>query len=43
VFSYLLNRNSEQWFAGYKFGYELLLINGLFTFIGLMIISKRKA
>ncbi|MBK7182989.1 MAG: sodium:solute symporter [Bacteroidetes bacterium] len=43
VFSYLLRENSEQWFAGYKFGYELLLINGLFTFIGLMIISKRKA
>jgi len=27
--------------GGYKFGYELLLINGLFTFLGLWIISKK--
>lgn len=28
---------------GYKFGFELLLINGLFTFLGLLAISKRDA
>lgn len=29
-------------FTGYKTGYELLMLNGLLTFIGLLIISKRK-
>lgn len=40
--SYLLKTNSVEWFAGYKFGYELLLINGLLMFIGLLIISKKR-
>jgi Na+/proline symporter len=29
-------------FSGYKIGFELLIINGLFTFIGLWLISSRK-
>ncbi len=41
LLSYFLRENSEQWLGGYKFGYELLLINGLFTFLGLWIISKK--
>ncbi len=32
---------SEKWFA-YTFGYELLMINGLFTFTGLWLISNNK-
>jgi SSS family transporter len=40
--SYLLKENSEQWFNGYKFGYELLLINGTVMFLGLLTISKSK-
>jgi Na+/proline symporter len=36
---YLIATNSENWFLGYKFGYELLILNGLLTFIGLWIIS----
>lgn len=36
---YLMNLNSEQWFAGYKFGFELLIINGLLTFTGLWLLS----
>ncbi|MDF2438512.1 MAG: sodium:solute symporter [Bacteroidota bacterium] len=43
VISYLLRENSEQWLNGYKFGYELLLLNGLLTFLGLWIISDRSA
>ena len=27
--------------TGYKFGYEMLMFNGLLTFMGLMIVSKR--
>ena len=28
-------------FSGYKIGNELILINGIFTFLGLLIISKK--
>ena len=43
VLSYVLYSNSAVWFNGYKFGYELLLINGLLTFTGLLIISRKEA
>ena len=39
---YILSSNSQLWFNGYKFGFELLILNGLITFIGLLIISKSK-
>ncbi len=32
---YVLNEYSQQWFGGYKFGFELLIVNGAITFIGL--------
>jgi Na+/proline symporter len=35
VLSYLLDANSIKLLNGYQFGYELLIINGLFTFVGL--------
>lgn len=38
----ILQSNSERWFGGYKFSYELLLFNALFTFLGLLIISRKK-
>jgi Na+/proline symporter len=41
VLCYFLNNNSAQIFYGYKFGFEMLILNGLITFIGLLIISKR--
>jgi len=37
VFTFLLNLYSEQLFAGYKFGFELLLVNALLTFLGMLI------
>lgn len=40
VISYFFSQNSAIWFNGYKVGFELLIINGLITFIGLLIISK---
>lgn len=42
VLTYVLHQNSEQWFNGYKMGFELLLINGLLTVIGLVFITVRK-
>jgi Na+/proline symporter len=35
--------NSERWFNGYQFGYELLLLNGLLCFVGLWMASRRAA
>ena len=31
----LLQLNSERWLGGYRFGYELLLLNAALTFLGL--------
>ena len=42
VLCFILQSNSERWFGGYKFSYELLLFNALFTFLGLLIISRKK-
>ena len=41
VVCYILSDNSPAWF-GYKFGFELLILNGLSTFIGLTILFIRK-
>ena len=32
---------SEQWFWGYKFGFELLIINGLLVFLGIYLTRQR--
>jgi SSS family transporter len=41
VLTFIINKHSSQWFAGYQFGFELLLINGILMFLGLWLISKR--
>ncbi len=38
---FFLSRYSAELFNGYKFGFELLLVNGLLTFTGLFIFSKK--
>jgi Na+/proline symporter len=38
---YILGKNAANWFNGYQIGFEMLLINGLLTFLGLYIISKK--
>jgi Na+/proline symporter len=40
IISYILKLNSEEWFNGYKFGFELLMVNGALTFLGLFLIRK---
>ncbi len=42
IISYLLDINSTTLFNGYKFGFELLLLNGLITFAGLLLLQKGK-
>ncbi len=41
VITYILNANSVQWFWGYKFSFELLVLNGFLTFCGLWLISRK--
>jgi Na+/proline symporter len=42
IFSFILNNNSEVWLNGYKFGFEILIVNGLFTFLGLVLLIDLK-
>ena len=42
IITFFINHYSAQLFFGYKFGFELLIINGLITFIGLFIFSERR-
>jgi len=42
VICYILNMNSQVWFDGYEFGFELLMVNGAVTFIGLICIRQIK-
>ncbi|WP_159471957.1 sodium:solute symporter [Dyadobacter sp. 3J3] len=43
ILTYYINNHSEEWFNGYKFGFERLIINGLITFIGLWLLTDNKA
>ncbi|OJJ22290.1 sodium:solute symporter [marine bacterium AO1-C] len=42
VLSYVLNLYSAELFNGFKFGFEILIVNGLITFIGLWLLSTNK-
>lgn len=40
ILSYLINLNSEALLGGYKFGFEILIVNGLLTFLGLLLVTN---
>jgi len=42
IISFLLKSNSEAWFGGYKFGFEILMVNGFLTFMGLWAVSNKE-
>ena len=42
VFCYILATHSQQWLFGYKFGYELLIVNGALVFGALMLASGKQ-
>ncbi len=42
VLSYFISRNAASWLNGYQIGIELLIINGLLTYMGLWLISHPK-
>jgi Na+/proline symporter len=37
----ILQLNSERWFGGYRFSYELLLVNAALSFLGLCLLRKK--
>jgi len=43
ILVYFINMFSEELLFGYKFGFELLLVNGFLTYLGLLIFSKRNS
>lgn len=40
IVCYIININSEALLGGYRFGFEILILNGLLTFLGLWAISS---
>lgn len=42
IICFFLNEYSEILFSGYKFGFEILIVNGILTFIGLLMIREKK-
>lgn len=38
--SYILSKYSGVWFSGYEIGIEIVLVNGILTFLGLFLISS---
>ena len=41
IICYFLSKYSQEIFNGYRFGFELLMVNGFFTFMGLLAVSNR--
>lgn len=41
--SYAISSNAVEWLGGYNFSYEILILNGAITMVGLWIISNKKA
>jgi Na+/proline symporter len=41
IICYFLSEYSEQLFQGYKFGFELLILNGVITYIGLSLVTRK--
>ncbi len=39
---FVLDNRSQAWFGGYQFGFELLLVNALFTVVGLQLLSYNR-
>ncbi|MDR1406220.1 MAG: sodium:solute symporter [Prevotellaceae bacterium] len=42
VLCLIIDMHSEAWLNGYKFSYELLIMNAAFTFIGLLCLIKKQ-
>jgi hypothetical protein len=43
LLSYVVAHNSEAWFCGYQFSYEVILLNAAITILGFWAVSRRAA
>lgn len=41
ILCFILDKNSKEWFNGYQFSYELLIMNAFITFMGLLFLVKK--
>lgn len=41
VLTYLIGSNSKEWFNGYQFSFEIIIVNAVISFMGLWLISDR--
>lgn len=42
ILSYILNANAANWFWGFQFGFLIIAVNGLLTFLGLWLIAEKQ-
>ncbi|AMM51564.1 sodium:solute symporter [Rufibacter sp. DG15C] len=42
ILTYIISSNSVEWLWGYEFGFEVLILNGILTFLGLLSVSYKK-
>ncbi|QHL88935.1 sodium:solute symporter [Nibribacter ruber] len=42
ILTFIISSNSVEWLWGYEFGFEVLILNGALTFLGLLSISYKK-
>jgi Na+/proline symporter len=40
MMTFWINSHAREWFSGYVFSVEIIIVNGLITFLGLLFISK---
>lgn len=43
IICWIINDYAPQWFNGYKFGFELLILNGAITFFGLFLLNRKNS
>lgn len=43
IVSFIIDRNAAEWFGGYQFGFEILIVNAALTVIGLKLLKSGKA
>lgn len=41
LIAFIFDLNSEVWFYGYRFGFEILILNGMIMFLGLFLIREK--
>lgn len=41
LLAFVFDVNAESWFNGYKFGFEILILNGMLMFLGLFLVRNK--